>query len=67
MAGGANENSGRPEVLVALAAFLVLVGAAIALMRTNLATAMIPVGFAVAATVGAGTAVGQTAPRARHG
>src|SRR5580704_10612407 len=45
------ENSGRPELLVALAAFLMLVGAAVALMRTNLQTALIPVGFALAATV----------------
>src|ERR1700744_3231420 len=48
---GENENSGRPEVLVALAAFLVLVGAAIALMRTSLETVMIPVGFALAAVI----------------
>jgi twitching motility protein PilJ len=46
-----NETSGRPELLVALAAFLVLVGAAVALLRTDLATAMIPVGFAVVATI----------------
>jgi twitching motility protein PilJ len=45
------ENSGKPELLVALAAFLVLVGAAVALIRTDLQTAMIPVGFALAATV----------------
>jgi twitching motility protein PilJ len=45
-----NENSGRPELLVALAAFLVLIGAAVALLRTDLQTAMIPVGFAVLAT-----------------
>ena len=51
MAGGANETSGRPELLVALAAFLVLIGAALALMRTNLQTALIPVGFALAAVV----------------
>jgi len=51
MAGGANETSGKPELLVALAAFLVLIGAAVALMRTNLATAMIPVGFALVATL----------------
>ena len=51
MAGGANETSGRPELLVALAAFLVLIGAALALMRTNLQTAMIPVGFALAAVI----------------
>ena len=50
MAGAETENSGRPEVLVALAAFLVLIGAAVALMRTDLQTAMIPVGFAIAAT-----------------
>ena len=36
---------------MALAAFLVLIGAAVALMRTDLATAMIPVGFALAATI----------------
>jgi twitching motility protein PilJ len=46
-----NETSGKPELLVALAAFLVLLGAAVALMRTDLNTAMIPVGFALAATV----------------
>ncbi|HEV2701783.1 MAG TPA: methyl-accepting chemotaxis protein [Steroidobacteraceae bacterium] len=46
-----NENSGKPELLVALAAFLVLVGAAVALIRTDLQTAMIPVGFALLATV----------------
>jgi twitching motility protein PilJ len=51
MAGGANETSGKPELLVALAAFLVLIGAAVALMRTNLTTAMIPVGFALVATL----------------
>jgi len=51
MTGGANETSGKPELLVALAAFLVLIGAAVALMRTNLQTAMIPVGFAVVATI----------------
>ena len=51
MAGGANETSGRPELLVALAAFLVLIGAALALMRTNLQAVMIPVGFAVAAVI----------------
>jgi twitching motility protein PilJ len=51
MAGGSNETSGKPELLVALAAFLLLIGAAIALMRTDLQTAMIPVGFALAATV----------------
>jgi len=47
----ANQTSGRPELLVAAAAFLVLVGAAVALLRTDLATAMIPVGFALAATI----------------
>jgi twitching motility protein PilJ len=46
-----NETSGKPELLVALAAFLVLVGAAVALIRTDLQTALIPVGFALAATV----------------
>ncbi len=46
-----HENSGKPELLVALAAFLVLVGAAVALIRTDLQTAMIPVGFALVATV----------------
>jgi len=46
-----DETSGRPELLVALAAFLVLLGAAIALIRTNLQTALIPVGFALVATV----------------
>ncbi len=46
-----HESSGKPELLVALAAFLVLIGAAAALIRTDLATAMIPVGFAVAATI----------------
>src|SRR5580698_1919665 len=46
-----DETSGRPELLVAVAAFLMLVGAAVALMRTNLQTAMIPVGFALVATV----------------
>ena len=46
-----NETSGKPELLVALAAFLVLLGAAVALMRTDLHTAMIPVGFALAAAV----------------
>jgi twitching motility protein PilJ len=46
-----DETSGRPELLVALTAFLLLVGAAVALIRTNLQTAMIPVGFALAATV----------------
>jgi twitching motility protein PilJ len=51
MAGGSNETSGKPELLVALAAFLLLIGAAVALMRTDLQTAMIPVGFALAATV----------------
>jgi twitching motility protein PilJ len=51
MAGGSNETSSKPELLVALAAFLVLIGAAVALMRTNLQTAMIPVGFALVATV----------------
>jgi twitching motility protein PilJ len=51
MAGGADETSGKPELLVALAAFLVLVGAAVALMRTNLTTAMLPVGFALLATL----------------
>ena len=51
MAGGSNEPSGKPELLVALAAFLLLIGAAVALMRTDLQTAMIPVGFALAATV----------------
>ncbi|MEJ0006568.1 MAG: methyl-accepting chemotaxis protein [Steroidobacteraceae bacterium] len=45
------DTSGKPELLVALAAFLVLIGAAVALMRTDLATAMIPVGFALAATI----------------
>jgi twitching motility protein PilJ len=45
------ETSGRPEVLVALAAFLVLIGAAAALMRSDLQTALIPVGFALAATI----------------
>jgi len=34
-----NETSGKPELLVALAAFLVLLGAAVALMRTDLNTA----------------------------
>jgi twitching motility protein PilJ len=47
----ANESSGRPELLVALAAFLVLIGAVVALLRTDLQTAMIPVGFALAASV----------------
>jgi twitching motility protein PilJ len=51
MAGASNETSGKPELLVALAAFLVLIGAAVALMRTSLQTAMIPVGFAVVATI----------------
>jgi twitching motility protein PilJ len=51
MAGGSNETSGKPELLVALAAFLLLIGAAVALMRTDLQSAMIPVGFALAATV----------------
>ena len=51
MAGGSNESSGKAELLVALAAFLVLIGAAVALMRTSLQTALIPVGFALAATV----------------
>jgi twitching motility protein PilJ len=52
MAGGSSsDNSGGPEVLVALAAFLVLVGAAVALIRTNLQTAMVPVAFAIAATL----------------
>ncbi|HEY4342644.1 MAG TPA: methyl-accepting chemotaxis protein [Steroidobacteraceae bacterium] len=46
-----NESSGKPELLVALAAFLVLIGAAVALIRTDLQTAMIPVAFAVVATV----------------
>ncbi|HEY6453689.1 MAG TPA: methyl-accepting chemotaxis protein [Steroidobacteraceae bacterium] len=46
-----NDPSGKPELLVALAAFLVLIGAAVALIRTDLQTAMIPVGFAVVATV----------------
>jgi len=46
-----NEHSGKPELLVALAAFLVLIGAAVALIRTDLQTAMIPVGFALAATI----------------
>jgi twitching motility protein PilJ len=46
-----NNPSGRPELLVALAAFLVLIGAAVALIRTDLQTAMIPVGFALIATV----------------
>ncbi|HTY93006.1 MAG TPA: methyl-accepting chemotaxis protein [Steroidobacteraceae bacterium] len=51
MAGGElKENSGRPELLAALAAFLVLVGAAVAIIRTDLATALIPVIFALAAT-----------------
>jgi twitching motility protein PilJ len=50
MAAG-HDNSGRPELLVAFAALLVLVGAAIALVRTDLQTALLPVGFAVAATV----------------
>ncbi len=45
------ETSGKPELLVALAAFLVLIGAAVALIRTDLQTAMIPVGFALAATI----------------
>jgi twitching motility protein PilJ len=45
------ETSGKPELLVALAAFLVLIGAVAALWRTDLATAMLPVGFAVAATI----------------
>ena len=51
MAGGSNETSGKPELLVALAAFLLLIGAAVALIRTDLQTAMIPVGFALAATI----------------
>ena len=46
-----NDSSGKPELLVALAAFLVLIGAAVALIRTDLQTAMIPVGFALVATV----------------
>jgi twitching motility protein PilJ len=46
-----NDPSGKPELLVALAAFLVLIGAAAALIRTDLQTAMIPVGFALVATV----------------
>jgi twitching motility protein PilJ len=46
-----NDPSGKPELLVALAAFLVLIGAAVALIRTDLQTAMIPVGFAFVATV----------------
>ena len=46
-----NDPSGKPELLVALAAFLVLIGAAVALIRTDLQTAMIPVGFALVATV----------------
>src|SRR5580700_4553247 len=46
-----NDPSGKPELLVAVAAFLMLVGAAVALMRTDLHTALIPVGFALAATV----------------
>ncbi len=46
-----NETSGRPELLVALAAFLVLLGAAVALIRTDLQTALIPVGFALVATI----------------
>ena len=46
-----NDPSGRPELLVALAAFLVLIGAAVALIRTDLQTALIPVGFALVATV----------------
>src|SRR5579862_1781314 len=48
---GSNESSRKPELLVALAAFLVLLGAAVALVRTDLQTALIPVGFALAATV----------------
>jgi twitching motility protein PilJ len=46
-----NDPSGKPELLVALAAFLVLIGAAAALIRTDLQTAMIPVGFALVATI----------------
>jgi twitching motility protein PilJ len=46
-----NDSSGKPELLVALAAFLVLIGAAVALIRTDLQTALIPVGFALVATV----------------
>ena len=46
-----DEISGKPELLVALAAFLVLIGAAVALLRTDLRTALIPVVFALAATV----------------
>src|SRR5580700_7974662 len=45
-----NDPSGKPELLVALAAFLVLIGATVALIRTDLQTAMIPVGFALVAT-----------------
>ena len=48
---GNDESSGKPELLVALAAFLVLIGAAVALIRTDLQTALIPVGFALAATI----------------
>jgi twitching motility protein PilJ len=51
MAGESKETSGRPEMLVFLAVFLVLLGAVGALLRTNLQAAMFPVGFALAATL----------------
>jgi twitching motility protein PilJ len=51
MAGESNEPSGKPELLVALAAFLVLIGAATILLRTNLEAALIPLGFTLAAVV----------------
>jgi twitching motility protein PilJ len=44
-------SSGKPEIFVALAAFLVLAGAAAGLMRGTLQAALIPIGFALAATV----------------
>jgi twitching motility protein PilJ len=47
---GPKQTAGKPELLVALAAFLVLIGAAAALIRTDLQTALIPVILALAAT-----------------
>jgi len=45
------ETSGRPELLVALAVFLLLVSATVLVMRIPLQTAAIPLGFAAAAAI----------------
>jgi twitching motility protein PilJ len=45
------EGSSRPEIFVALAAFLVLAGAAAGVLRGPLQAALIPIGFALAAII----------------